>query len=78
MYLILQWFSWFKDNLGGGDVLKKFYKGWLHPEVQPLTFMDRKDTLFVYVLLPNGTPFTYLVYDFSSLLTAVKALSLKY
>ena len=48
----------------------KFYTGRLRPEVQPLThqytIFDRK-----------GTPFTYLVYTFASLLTAVNALSFK-
>ena len=29
----------------------------------------------IYLLLTNGTPFTYLVCDFASLLTAVNALS---
>ena len=58
--MVHQWFSWFKDNPGGGNTQKSFIKGG-HPEVKPLTFMDRKDTLFVYVLMPNGTPFTYLV-----------------
>ena len=41
----------------------KFYTGRLHPEVQLLTLLyaicDRKDTPFIYLLLANGTPFTY-------------------
>ena len=32
---------------------------------------------FVYLLLTNGTPFTYLVWNFAALLTAVNALLLK-
>ena len=59
------------------------------PEVQPLTLtpyllrtifyenLSEKGTPFVYLLLTNGIPFTYLVYNFASLLTAVNALSFK-
>ena len=42
-----------------------FNAGRLHPEVQPLTLLKtmfhEKGTPFVYLLLTNGTPFTYLV-----------------
>ena len=42
-----------------------FYTGRLRPEVQPLTLLytifHEKGTPFVYLLLTNGTPFTYLV-----------------
>ena len=41
------------------------YTGRLRPEVQPLTLLytifHEKGTPFVYLLLTNGTPFTYLV-----------------
>ena len=51
------------------------------PEVQPLTLLysifHEKGTPFVYLLLINGTPFTYLVKNFASILTAVNALSFK-
>ena len=50
---------------GGGGVSKNFYTGRLRPEVQPLTLLctifHEKGTPFVYLLLTNGTPFTYLV-----------------
>ena len=59
-----------------------FYTGRLRSEVQPLPFdipfLTKKGTPFVYPLLKNGAPFTYLVYSFAFLLTAVNALSLKY
>ena len=49
----------------GGGGLTKFCTGRVRPEVQPLTLLytilDRKSTLFVYHLLTNGIPFTYLV-----------------
>ena len=38
-------------------------------------FSRKKGTPFIYLPLTNGTPFTYLVCDFASLLTAVNALS---
>ena len=42
--------------------LTEFYTRWLGPEVQTLTILytifDRKGTLFVYLLLANGIPFT--------------------
>ena len=44
------------------------------------TIFGRKGTLFVYMylnLLTNATPFTYLVWNFVSLSTAVNVLSLK-
>jgi len=47
---------------GGG--LKKFYPGRLRAEVQPLTLLftifEIKGTPFIYRLLTNDTPFTYL------------------
>ena len=53
--------------------------GRLHPKVQPLTLLytsfDRKGTPFIYPVLTNGNPFTYLAKNFASLLTAVKSLS---
>jgi len=49
---------------GGGGKSTKFYTGRLRPE-PPLPFLhaifDRKGILFVYLLLTNGTPFSYLV-----------------
>ena len=58
----------------GREYSKEFYTGRLRPEVLPLslshTVSDRKGTPFVYLLLTNDTPFTYLVQTFSSLLTA--------
>ena len=50
-----------------------FHTGRLRPKVQPLTLLytifHEKGTPFVYFLLTNGTPSTYLVYNFVSLLT---------
>ena len=47
----------------GGDS-KKFYTARRHPEVQTLTLLyiifDKKVTPFLYLLLTNGTTFTYL------------------
>ena len=52
----------------------KFYTGRLCPEVQPLTLLNTifvsKETPFVYLLLKNGIPLTYLVQNFVSLLKA--------
>ena len=64
------WASWF--CLGGRErYWTKFYTGEVCPIVQPLTLLytilDRKGTPFVYFLLTNGTPFTYLVYNTTSL-----------
>ena len=65
-----------KSVLPGGVIKKKFYKGRLRPELQPLTLLytvlNRKVPLS-HVLLTNGTPFTSLVF-----LSAVNAQSLKY
>ena len=51
--------------------------GRLRPEVQPLpllyTILTKGTVPFVYLLFTNGTSFTYLLYHFASLLTAVKA-----
>ena len=61
MYLIFQWFSWFKDNPVGGGALctqQSFMQGRSQPpEVQPLTFMYRKDALFVYFFFAEWYPF---------------------
>ena len=68
---------------GGGRYSKNVCTGRLRPEVQPLTLLyhctifHKKSTPFVHLLLTNGTPFTYLVQNFVSLLTAVNALSFK-
>ena len=49
---------------GGGGTQTKFYTGRLYPKVHPLTLLktifDRKGTPVVYLLLNNGTLFTYL------------------
>ena len=50
---------------GGGGYSTNVYTGRLRPEVQPLTLLHtifhEKGTIFVYLLLTNGAPFTYLV-----------------
>ena len=65
----------------GGGVLSKFLGGEAPPQVQPLTLLytifHDKGTHFVYLLLTNGIPFTYLVYSFAPLLTAINALSFR-
>ena len=66
-----------------GGVSKKSFYGEAPPppEVQSVTLLytifHEKGTPFVYLLLKNDTSFTYLVYNFASLLTAVIALSFK-
>ena len=47
----------------GGGYSTNVYTGKLRPEVQPLTLtlFHEKGTHFVYLLLTNGSPFTYLV-----------------
>ena len=42
------------------------------------TIFDRKATHFVDLLLTNGTPFTYPVYNFEYLFTGINALFFKY
>ena len=58
-------FSSEESYCGTGGFSTKFCTGRVRPEVQPLTLLytilDRKGTLFVYLLLTNGTPFTHLV-----------------
>ena len=55
------------------------YTGRLRPEVQPLTLFKTifcaKGTPFLYLLLTDSTPLTYLVQFFASLLTVVNPLS---
>ena len=46
---------------GGGGYSTNFYTGRLRLEVQPLTLLNEKGTPFVFLLLTNGAPFTYLV-----------------
>ena len=50
---------------GGGEYSTNDYTGRLRPEVQPLTLLytifHEKATPFVYVLITNDNPFTYLV-----------------
>ena len=66
---------------GGEGYSTNFYTGRLRPEVQPLTLLytifQGKGAPFVYLLFTYCTPFTYLVYNFVSLSTAVNALSFK-
>ena len=49
----------------GAGYSANFYTGRIRPEVQPLTLLytifHEKGAPFVYLLLTNGTPFTYLV-----------------
>ena len=63
------------SNQGRGDTAK-FYAGRLHRVVQHFT-LDRNGTPFIYHLLTNGTPSTY-VPIVAALLTAENASSLKY
>ena len=50
---------------GGGLYSTNVYTGRFRPEIQPLTLLytsfHEKGTPFAYLLLTNGTPFTYLV-----------------
>ena len=63
----------------GSGVLNKCLYGGAPPRgPTPYPFISlfhQKGTPFVYHLLTNGSPFTYLVYRFVSLLAAVDALS---
>ena len=53
------------DSTEPGGYSRKFHAVRLNPEIQPLTLLytnlDRKVAPFVYLLLTNGTRFTYLV-----------------
>ena len=55
---------------GGRGYSTNVYTGRLRSEVHPLTlqytFFHEKGTPFVYLLLTNGTRFTYLVKNFVS------------
>ena len=66
---------------GGGWILSTILKwGDFAQGSNPLTLFDIFHEIsapFVYLLLTNGTPFTYLVWNFAALLTAVNALLLK-
>ena len=60
----------FRPGVGG-----TFIWGGSAPKFNPIPFhipFGRKGTPFVYLLLTNGTPFTYPVYDFPSLLNCSK------
>ena len=52
-------------KLETGGYSTNVYRGRLRPEVQPLTLLytifHEKGNPFVYLLLTNDTPFTYLV-----------------
>ena len=60
---------------GGEGYSRKVHRGRLHPEVQPLSLIPsifhKKGTLFVYLLLTNGTVLTQLVQNFTSVLTNI-------
>ena len=59
------WDITFRLSSPGGRYSTEFYTKRLRPEVQPFTLLytifGRKGTPFAYILLTNGTPFTYLV-----------------
>ena len=82
LYKCFQVWPHHKPGGGGRGVLNKCFL-WggfvLRSKLLTLlyTIFHEKGTPFVYPLLTNGTPFTYLVQNFASLLTAVKALSFK-
>ena len=63
----------------GGGTQQIFTRGGSAPGSTPYPFaiLHEKSTPFVYLLLTNGTPSTYLVYNFVFLLTAVNELSFK-
>ena len=71
-----------KAYLPGGGVLNKLLYGEApSPGPTPLIpiyipFFTKNSTPFVYLLLTQGTPFTFLFNNFGSLLTDVNALSL--
>ena len=71
-----------RREVGRGLNPVKFCTGRFRPKLQILTLLctmfDRKGTPFVYLLLTNGTPFTNLFKNFTSLLTAVKVPSFGY
>ena len=50
---------------GGEGLINNVYMGRLRPDFQPLTLsyttFGIKGTIFVYILLKNGAPFTYLL-----------------
>ena len=64
---------------GGGGYSQRFIRGSSAPMSNPLPFykpfLTEKDTPFLYLLLTNGTSFTYLVQNFASPLTSVNAVS---
>ena len=63
------WWEYYNYKLkargGGGGVLNKVLTGRIHSKVQLHTLLyvtfDKGTPLFVYPLLANDTPFTYLV-----------------
>ena len=66
-----------------GEVLNNVLNGKVPPRGPTLLkkpFMTEKGSPFVYLLLTNGTPFTYLLWNFTSLLPGVKCgcLTFKY
>ena len=74
----------FQIQPGGGEggTQQRFIRGGSSPRSNTLPlyipFLTEKGPLWVYLPLPNGTPFTYLVRTIVPLLTAVDALSFKY
>ena len=68
------------EGWGGGGVLNKYLYGEPVPRGPTTilyTIFHKKGDPFVYLLLTDGAPFTYLVSNFAFLLTAVNLLSLK-
>ena len=66
------WMEMFSPGEGGGDT---FIQGGSTLKFNPLPFhipFARKGAPFVYLLLTNGTPFPYPVYNFPSLLNCSK------
>ena len=67
---------------GGGGSHGSFIRRGSAPGTNPLPFvctiLDRKGTPFVYPVMTNGTPFTYLILNAASFLTAVNTPSLQY
>ena len=57
--------QFWRGSRASGGYSTKFYAGWLYSDVQRLIFLrtifERKGIPFVYPLLTNVTPFTYLV-----------------
>ena len=86
---VLQNNVWHKPKAGKGKIVfpersaqQRFKREGTAPRSNPSkkTIYDWKGSPFVYLLLTNGTPFTYLLWNFTSLLPGVKCgcLTFKY